>query len=361
MDDIKIFTPTKTQFQGLLEITEIISKDIRLEFGISQYENAYRQFKEWCETNKARKASENVLLAYFAERSKKVKPSTLWAVYSMLKSTLNAKENVDIKKFTKLVPYLKKLSVGHNPKKSKVLTREEVNQFIREADDEIYLMVVLILGISGACRREELTKMSVDDIEDKGSILIVKVPDTKTNIQRIFTVSNLDYIDIYRKYVALRPSYASSRRLFLKYQNKRCINQVVGINSIGGMPSLIAKYLKLPNSDAYTGHCFRRTSATLLANAGGDICSLKRHGGWKSSTVAEGYVEDSINNKIQISNKILDCEISGSHGITSTSKISSVSTPKTPISRAEPELSGLGINIGSCTGCTINVNIVNNN
>lgn len=106
-----------------------------------QYENAYQQFKEWCEANKARKISENVLLAYFAERSKKVKSSTLWAVYSMLKSTLNVKENLDIRKFTKLVPYLKKLSVGHHPKKSKVLTREEIYQFIAEADDETYLMV----------------------------------------------------------------------------------------------------------------------------------------------------------------------------------------------------------------------------
>lgn len=105
-----------------------------------QYENAYQQFKEWCEANKARKTSENVLLAYFAEKSKKLKSSTLWAIYSMLKATLNVKENVDLKKFTKLVPYLKKLSVGNHPKKSKVLTREEVNQFIREADDETYLM-----------------------------------------------------------------------------------------------------------------------------------------------------------------------------------------------------------------------------
>lgn len=207
--------------------------------------------------------------------------------------------------------------------------------------------------------------MTVDDIEDKNSILIVKVPDTKTNVQRIFTVSNLDYIDIYRKYAILRPSYATSPRLFLKYKNKRCFNQVVGINCIGKMPSLIAKHLKLPNSDAYTGHCFRRTSATLLANAGGDICVLKRHGGWKSSTVAEGYVEDSINNKIQIANKISDCDISGSSAITSTavaskSKMDSLPIPKPTISQAESELSGLGINIGSCTGCTINVNIVNN-
>ncbi|KAJ8971859.1 hypothetical protein NQ317_012153 [Molorchus minor] len=69
-----------------------------------------------------------------------------------------------------------KLSVGNHPKKSKVLTGEELNQFIREADDETYLMVrvVLILGISGACRREELTKMRIDAIEDKDSILVVK-------------------------------------------------------------------------------------------------------------------------------------------------------------------------------------------
>ncbi|KAJ8947499.1 hypothetical protein NQ317_010232 [Molorchus minor] len=46
------------------------------------------------------------------------------------------------------------------------------------------------------------------------------------------------------------------------------------------------------------------------------ILIVKRQGGWKSSTVAKGYVEDSINN--QISNKILDCQISGLSAITST-------------------------------------------
>lgn len=93
-----------------------------------QYEKTYEQFKDWCTANGANNISENVLLAYFAKKSKKVKSSTLWAVYSMLKLTLNVRENVD---FTKLDPFLKKLSVGHrHPKKSKVLTREEINQFI---------------------------------------------------------------------------------------------------------------------------------------------------------------------------------------------------------------------------------------
>ena len=53
------------------------------------------------------------------------------------------------------------------------------------------------------------------------------------------------------------------------------------------MPQKIAQFLKLTNPELYTGHCFRRTSATLLIDAGGDITALKRHGGWKSTAVTE--------------------------------------------------------------------------
>jgi hypothetical protein len=162
----------------------------------------------------------------------------------------------------------------------------------------------LIFGIAGALRRDELVKMKLSDVEDKGSILIVKVPDSKTHSERMFTVSNEDNIRFIRKYQSLRPSNASSERLFLKYAKGKCFNQNVGINKIGEIPSLIAKCLKKENPKEYTGHCFRRSSATLLANAGGDITLIKRHGGWKSSNVAEGYIEDCINNKIAISNKI---------------------------------------------------------
>lgn len=106
-----------------------------------QYENTYNQFNEWRTKKKAGKVSEHVLLAYFEEKSKKVKASTLWSMYSMLKSTLNIKENIDLRKFPKLVPYLKKKSVGYRAKKSKILTREQINRFITEANDENYLMM----------------------------------------------------------------------------------------------------------------------------------------------------------------------------------------------------------------------------
>ncbi|KAF2901874.1 hypothetical protein ILUMI_04315 [Ignelater luminosus] len=43
----------------------------------------------------------------------------------------------------------------------------------------------------------------------------------------------------------------------------------------------------------------------LLANKGVDVLDLKRHAGWRSSTVAEGHVKESIENKLQCASQIL--------------------------------------------------------
>ena len=52
--------------------------------------------------------------------------------------------------------------------------------------------------------------------------------------------------------------------------------------------SKIEKCLDLQNPLAYTGHSFRKSSATLLGNKGVEGLGLKRHGGWPSSSLAEG-------------------------------------------------------------------------
>lgn len=161
-----------------------------------------------------------------------------------------------------------------------------------------------MLGVAGACRREELVNITTKDIEilNKSSALI-KIPKTKTNIQRSFTISD-DFFNIFEKYRALRPANATTNRFFLNYRNGKCTQQVIGINKFGSMPKEIATYLNLPDPKSYTGHTFRRTSATLLAEAGADVTVLKRHGGWKSNAIAEGYVEQSTENKRKIEAQI---------------------------------------------------------
>lgn len=56
--------------------------------------------------------------------------------------------------------------------------------------------------------------------------------------------------------------------------------QVIGVHTIAKMPVSIAEYLKLENPTSFTGHCFRRTSTTIFANAGEyKIMELKELGG----------------------------------------------------------------------------------
>lgn len=116
---------------------------------------------------------------------------------------------------------------------------------------------------------------------------MVKIPNTKKETPRFFTVDG-NFRNLVAKYEALRPTNANSDRFFLNLQKGKCTLQAVGKNKFGKMPSDIAKYLNLPDADHYTGHSFRRTSATLLADSGADLTTLIRHGGWKSSGVAEG-------------------------------------------------------------------------
>lgn len=159
------------------------------------------------------------------------------------------------------------------------------------------------MGVMGACRAAELHSMKITDLEEYRSTFMVNVPNTKTKIARKFSVTG-NFYTIVKKYLSLRPVNISQTIFFFKFQNGKYHQQRIGINKFGAMGKEIATFLKLPDSNLYTGHCFRRSSATLLVDAGGDITTLKRHGGWRSTSVAEGYIDNSQKNKADTANKI---------------------------------------------------------
>lgn len=163
----------------------------------------------------------------------------------------------------------------------------------------------MILAISGACRSIELVNMTVDDIERQGDIILVKLRGTKTKVDRSFVVKK-EFVNIVEKYQKLRPDGIQTNRFFINYQKGKCLRQVIGKNKMSNIPKEIATYLNLPNPNLYTGHCLRRTSATLLADSGANLTIIKRHGGWKSSKVAEGYIEESVENKTKISHRVTE-------------------------------------------------------
>ncbi|XP_051172337.1 uncharacterized protein LOC127288739 [Leptopilina boulardi] len=272
----------------------------------AQYEIYYQKFIDWKNTQSIKSSNElTVLLAYFNELSNKYKTSSLWNIYYMLKKMLIVKEEVDINKYHLLIAFLKKKSSGFISKKSKVLTSQEVKKFLKDAPDEIHPVtkVALIFGVFGACRGGELVNIKIQDITKQGNLLVVNLPDTKNKVPRKFVIDE-NFTATVRKYKAFRRPTATTDRFFLNYQQGRCTTQVFGKHKFQSMPKTIAKYLNLQGPDSYTGHAFRRASATILADSGADTLALKRLGGWKSSTVAEGYVEESVANKAKVSRTI---------------------------------------------------------
>jgi integrase len=217
--------------------------------------------------------------------------------------------------------------------------------------------------------------MSIDDVEDKNSLLMIRIPDSKTHKPRRFIVLGDDgnelNLTLYRKYASLRPPQTPHRRLFLNYKNGKCSTQPVGVHTFGKIPSKIATYLGLENPAEYTGHCLRRSSATLLVDAGADVTTLKRHGGWKSSSVAEGYIEESLENKIQTAKRIMYGKENNNCAFTS---VKGVGDEKTGSSTSESDNCAMvvnnennvfmknksalsGINICNVQNTTININI----
>lgn len=204
----------------------------------------------------------------------------------------------------------------------------------------------------GACRNNEMHLMKMEDIQDLNSTLLITIPSTKTKIIRKFTVTGKFY-DICKRYIALRPADVKTTSFFLNYQNGKCTVQNVGINKFASMGRQIATYLNLPNSNLYTGHSFRRSSATILVDAGGDITALKRHGGWKSTSVAEGYIDNSMANKMNTANKILQAVEQDTNITPNIQHTTQTSNLNKAI--IDQDSTSTILNISNCSNFTINI------
>ncbi|KAJ8965159.1 hypothetical protein NQ317_012151, partial [Molorchus minor] len=139
-----------------------------------------------------------------------------YGVYSMFKSTLNANENEKYQKISKANTIFEKQISWITSKKSRILTKEEIErfvEFVQEAPDNRFLLkkVVLIIGVCRALRRDVLVKITIDDIEDNDLIIMIRIPDSKIHTSRCFVILS----PVKMKYCALRPAVTTNRKFFV--------------------------------------------------------------------------------------------------------------------------------------------------
>lgn len=124
-----------------IETSKTSSSKSLSETSRERYVTGYNAFIEWRNAQKNKSLNESLLLLYFNELAKKMKPSTLKSHYFMLKNTIQANDGVDISNYPLLNGFLKQQSDGFISEQSKVFTSKEIEKFLNEAPDSHYLSV----------------------------------------------------------------------------------------------------------------------------------------------------------------------------------------------------------------------------
>jgi integrase len=253
---------------------------------------------------------EEAVLAFVMSKQDEWKASTLWTCVSLIRRYLLTECNVTTGKLERVQAFLKALGSGQRPKKAPSFTKLHIFDFLGLCPNEGQAVVdklVVAFGYFGALRVAELVKMSFGDVQVTHVGALVTLGKTKTEhegTQKLIPVLQDKRVCPVTAFVAYQDSVRAclglenemERRLFLRWNpvTKAFENRPLGKAKIADIPRHMATVLHLDNAKFYTGHSLRVTSATVLADSGASLTNLKRHGRWRSSTVAEGYVRDSL-------------------------------------------------------------------
>lgn len=128
-----------------------------------------------------------------------------------------------------------------------------------------------------------------------------------------FYVVGVKEIDICLEYKKLTESkHKNTGRVYWQTRNGKIHGQPIGRNWFSKtFPKIMAKALKIPNWEDFSGHSLCRTAATDYANEGATLPQLKAWGGWKSDKVPMRYVDNSHGMKINAAQKLSKSIISG--------------------------------------------------
>jgi integrase len=268
-----------------------------------QYSSDYLTFRQ-TEAN-----SEAVVLAFLTKQAETKAASTLWTIFSHVKKHLLLECSFDLGPASRITHYLKTLNRFHVKKKAYSLTRDQIFDYLRRAPSEGRFLVIklaLLSGYFGALRGCELVALCWEDIAlaQEGILLIIRKSKTdRAGIGSTKLLPKMEeealcpvhYFGLYKSQVK-----NPTGRLFVHFQSGAFVRTPVGKNVIAGFPREIATFLCIDSPEKYTGHAFRVSSATALADSGANTLTLKRHGRWRSETIAEEYVRESKQSRIDV-------------------------------------------------------------
>ena len=316
------------------------------------YEKAYTEFKKYI--GKEEKPDEHDFIQYFdhLKNTKGFASSSIWSHYSMLNNMHQTLYGEKLQKYPRITHILKSYEAGYVRKSSLFFTKQQIMEFLKNAPNTgefIHIKAAVVIGYCGGLRCADMVGLKTEDCTfDETSGMWIDYNVSKQRGEAIRNKFNvpLEYCGFLEAYDhELFRCQANEGRLFKTYRIRNdgtayYTKQPMGIHFLSKINSKVANFLKLPNPERYTGHCFRRSSANALAEAGCSTTALKKHFNWQNEATALRYVENTKNAKLAISDKI------ASSSSSMTTMVSGLQTEE----RSETKV----LNLTNCQNIVIN-------
>ena len=169
------------------------------------------------------------------------------------------------------------------------LGKVEMNS--KKAQHWLVRKVITIAEVNGLLRTVEVVAMLKSNFMKISGIWVVTFMRAKPKGPKrlsSFVIFCPKQVALLNEYFALEKivSLRESDRIFHRLDS----NQPIGKNEIAKILWQVAEYIFdhfRINPENFTGHCWRRTGATWLANSGASIVTLETARGWLSSSIAD--------------------------------------------------------------------------
>jgi len=239
--------------------------------------------------------------------------TTLRSWFSILSSFWTYTNRGDLKKDAKLADVRKSQWQKHHKKrKANTFDKHELEQFFRmpNTPDILVIKAYAVVAIAFAARGTEalmltwdrVVRMTIDSTGKPNYKLYYErlKPADKPDTEAYATVSGDLEVGILEQYSACFTDEMKSqaegrflRKLSMTRNHLHATRTKVGKNLAFDFGKKVAELLQLPNPEKYTGHCWRRTSITLMTNSGMSLPQIKAVSGHKSDSVVQGYIDHS--------------------------------------------------------------------
>lgn len=299
----------------------------RADSTVTKYKHSFAAFERYCDEHRlTSKPAKPIYVAMYITKlldegkSYHVISSAVYAIKWV--HDINNLENPTENKTVKLLLEAAK-RIGSKPvqKKDVVDTNmlQELCSMYESSTDVVHLrdLCMIMLGYAGFFRFNEINDLLCSDIEFKSDHLVVKIKKSKTDVYRkgkevLIAKGNSSACPytLLQKYITISGMSVGSEQYLFKpaYRSKNVsalIKQNKKLSYTRAKECIVSKLKQVAPNLKLGTHSLRASGATMAANAPGvsDRC-LKRHGRWKTDLAKDGYIEDSVEERLNITKSL---------------------------------------------------------